>query len=325
MGSVSIVRIPSASFVLRKQRTGILIQGFASTGQPFPVRSGYIVDPVLHLGQPHVLGYLRARAAAAHVAPLPSAVVDDQPLDVPLQLRRNETANRLIDGLLTGMHLAQTGIGCRVPVGAAQVLVYLGFFIQSRLQITLSLYQQLALLRRELHIHVAVSVIDDTGQLCAVFVAQAVDEACHQALMTVELVPLLFHLGSSGLLVVQITEHTEDIVHCDHDCMQASRLLPRLPEPGIRALGVPGLAAPVAWTMRNIFLYFGRDALEVLKPERGVDMGLHTLRKRIFLHMPGDRLLTLFVCFTISSKLVGHDAVADRWDQLRYQLFGSIQ
>src|SRR5690554_5461218 len=144
-----------------------------------------------------------------------------------------------------------------MPLGASQVVVYIGFFIQSRLQITLSLKQQLTLLRCQLHIHVAVSVIDDAGQLCAVFVAQAVDEACHQALMTVELVPLLFHLGGSGLFVVQITEHAEDIVHRHHDSMQASCLLTRLPEPSISALGVPWFAAPVAWTMRNIFLYFG--------------------------------------------------------------------
>src|SRR5690606_15182755 len=230
------------------------------------------------------------RAAVAHVAPLPSAVVDHQPLDMPLQLRGNETANRLIDSLLTGMHLAQTGVRCGVPFGAAQVVIYLGFFIQSRLQFTLSLEQQFALLGRELHIHVAVSVIDDTGQLCAVFLAQAVDEARHQAFVTVELVPLLFHLGGSGLLVVQITEHAEDIDLYCLDCLLTSGLRRRLPEPGIRALGVPGRAATVAWTMRNIFLYFGRDALEVLKPERGVAMGLHTLRRRIFLHMPGDRL-----------------------------------
>src|SRR5690606_33056267 len=122
MISVGIVRIPSAAVMLRKQPTGVLIQRLASSGQPFPVSGGYIVDPVLHLGQPHVLSYLRARAAVAHVAPLPSAVVDHQPLDMPLQLRGNETANRLIDSLLTGMHLAQTGVRCGVPFGAAQVV-----------------------------------------------------------------------------------------------------------------------------------------------------------------------------------------------------------
>src|SRR5690606_36712131 len=115
MISDGIVRIPSASFVLRKQRTGVLIQRLASSGQPFPVRSGYIVDPVLQLGRPYVHGYLRARAAVAHLAPLLSAVVAHQPLDMSLQLRGNETANWSIDSLLTGVHLAQRVVRCGVP------------------------------------------------------------------------------------------------------------------------------------------------------------------------------------------------------------------
>src|SRR5690606_32168041 len=115
-----------------------------------------------------------------------------------------------------------------------------------------------------------------------------------------------------------------DVVNCDQNCMQATRLLPSLIEPCIGAPNVPGLAAPVAGAVLAVVLHLCCYALVFLQPERGVDIGLDTLWRWILLHMPGDCLLTLFVGLWVGSEVMGHDALAGSRHELRYQFLSFI-